>query len=134
MPFLESARALITEGIAPCEMLVMRHDGRNIDAMRAPIGKAASTNFGRYSNPATDALFTSYGMTNDLTTQQSIVSKLEKVLLADVPYIPVLTAVSWDQYNSAQFTGWPTAANPYAQGQTAYPDWGWVLLNIKPTS
>jgi peptide/nickel transport system substrate-binding protein len=100
----------------------------------APIGKAASTNFGRYSNPATDALFTAYGMTNDLSTQQSIVFKLEKVLLADVPYIPVLTAVSWDQYNSAQFTGWPTATNPYAQGQTAYPDWGWVLLNIKPTS
>jgi peptide/nickel transport system substrate-binding protein len=100
----------------------------------APIGKAASTNFGRYSDPATDALFKAYGMTNDLTTQRAIVSKLEKVLLADVPYIPVLTAVSWDQYNSAEFTGWPTAANPYAQGQTAYPDWGWDLLNIRPTS
>jgi peptide/nickel transport system substrate-binding protein len=100
----------------------------------APIGKAASTNFGRYSNPATDALFTQYGSTNDLATQQAIVSKLEKVLLSDVPYIPVLGAVSWDQYNSAQFTGWPTAADPYAQGQTAYPDWGWDLLNIKPAS
>ncbi len=100
----------------------------------APIGKSASTNFGRYSNPATDALFTQFSMTNDLTTQQSIVFKLEKVLLADVPYIPVLTAVSWDQYNSAQFSGWPTAANPYAQGQTAYPDWGWDLLNITPSS
>jgi peptide/nickel transport system substrate-binding protein len=98
----------------------------------APIGKAASTNFGRYSDPATDALFNEYGATNDLTTQQSIVAQLEKVLLADVPYIPVLGAVSWDQYNSAQFTGWPTAADPYAQGQTAYPDWGWDLLNIKP--
>jgi peptide/nickel transport system substrate-binding protein len=100
----------------------------------APIGKAASTNFGRYSNPATDALFTAFAGTNDLTAQQAIVSKLEKVLLSDVPYIPVLGAVSWDQYNSAQFTGWPTAANPYAQGQTIYPDWGWDLLNIKPAS
>lgn len=98
----------------------------------APIGKAASTNFGRYSNPATDALFNEFAKTNDLTTQQNIVSQLEKVLLADVPYIPVLTAVSWDQYNSDQFTGWPDEANPYSQGQTAYPDWGWVLLNIKP--
>jgi len=98
----------------------------------APIGKAASTNFGRYSNAATDALFNQYGMTNDLATQQAIVSKLEKVMLTDVPIIPVLGAVSWDQYNSAQFTGWPTAANPYAQGQTIYPDWGWDLLNIKP--
>jgi peptide/nickel transport system substrate-binding protein len=98
----------------------------------APIGKAASTNFGRYSDPATDQLFDQYGSTNDLSTQQAIVSKLEKVLLADVPYIPVLEAVSWDQYNSAEFSGWPDASNPYAQGQTAYPDWGWVLLNIKP--
>jgi peptide/nickel transport system substrate-binding protein len=100
----------------------------------AAIGKPASTNFGRYSNAATDALFNSYGMTDSLSTQQSIVFKLEKVLLADVPYIPVLQAASWDEYNSHQFTGWPTAANPYAQGQTAYPDWGWVLLNIKPAS
>jgi len=100
----------------------------------APVGKAASTNFGRYSNAATDALFNQYGMTNDLATQQAIVSKLEKVLLSDVPIIPVLGAVSWDQYNSAQFTGWPTAADPYAQGQTIYPDWGWDLLNIKPAS
>lgn len=100
----------------------------------APIGKAASTNFGRYSNATTDQLFDAYGKTDNLSTQQSIVFKLEKVLLSDVPYIPVLTAVSWDQYNSAQFTGWPDAANPYAQGQTAFPDWGWVLLNLKPTS
>ena len=100
----------------------------------APIGKSASTNFGRYSNPATDALFNAFGATNDLSTQQGIVSKLEKVLLSEVPYIPILTAVSWDQYNSAQFTGWPNESNPYSQGQTAYPDWGWVLLNIKPKS
>jgi peptide/nickel transport system substrate-binding protein len=100
----------------------------------APIGQAASTNFGRYSNPATDALFKAYGMTDNLATQMSIVDQLEKVLLSDVPYIPVLQAVSWDQYNSAQFTGWPTAADPYAQGQTEYPDWGWDLLNIKPAS
>jgi peptide/nickel transport system substrate-binding protein len=100
----------------------------------APIGKAASTNFGRYSNPATDKLLDQYGQTNSLSAQQAIVDQLEKVLLSDVPYIPVLQAVSWDQYNSAEFSGWPNAANPYSQGQTAYPDWGWVLLNIKPTS
>jgi peptide/nickel transport system substrate-binding protein len=100
----------------------------------AAIGKAASTNFGRYSSPATDALFKAYGMTDNLSTQESIVAQLEKVLLTDVPYIPVLQAVSWDQYNTAQFTGWPTAADPYAQGQTVYPDWGWDLLSIKPVS
>jgi peptide/nickel transport system substrate-binding protein len=98
----------------------------------APIGKPASTNFGRYSSPATDHLFNAYGSTNSLSAQQSIVFKLEKVLLADVPYIPILQAASWDEYNSDQFSGWPTAADPYAQGQTAYPDWGWVLLNVKP--
>jgi peptide/nickel transport system substrate-binding protein len=100
----------------------------------APIGKAASTNFGRYDNASTDALFTAYGQTDSLSAQMAIVDKLEKVLLADVPYIPVVQSVSWDQYNSAEYTGWPDAADPYAQGQTMYPDWGWDLLNIKPAS
>jgi peptide/nickel transport system substrate-binding protein len=100
----------------------------------APVGKAASTNFGRYSDPATDALFTAYGKTNSLSAQMAIVDQLEKVLLADVPYIPVVQAVSWDQYSTAEYTGWPTSSDPYAQGQTMYPDWGWDLLNIKPVS
>lgn len=91
-----------------------------------------STNYTQWNEPATNALFNEYSVTNDPTVQHSIVFKLEKVMLSQVPYIPVLGAVSWDQYSTSQFTGWPTPQNPYAQGQVAYPDWGWDLLHIRP--
>ncbi len=93
-----------------------------------------STNYTQWNDPATNALFNEYAVTNDPAVQHSIVNKLQQLVLSQVPYIPVLGAVSWDQYSTADFTGWPTAQNPYAQGQTAFPDWGWVLLHIKPVS
>ena len=36
-------------------------------------------------------------------------SKLEEVLLQDVPLIPVTEQVDWDEYNTAHIGGWPTA-------------------------
>jgi peptide/nickel transport system substrate-binding protein len=93
-----------------------------------------STNYTQWNDPATNKLFNEYSVTNDPATQRAIVNQLQKLVLSQVPYIPVLGGVSWDQYSTDQFTGWPTPQNPYAQGQTAYPDWGWDLLHIKPVS
>jgi peptide/nickel transport system substrate-binding protein len=91
-----------------------------------------STNYTQLNDPAVNNLFNEYSVTNDPATEHAIVNQLEKVMLSQVPYIPVLGAVSWDQYSTTQFTGWPTPQNPYAQGQVAYPDWGWDLLHIQP--
>jgi hypothetical protein len=41
MPFLDAARALISEGQHPESILVMRHEGSDADALRAPLGIAA---------------------------------------------------------------------------------------------
>ncbi len=101
----------------------------------APIGKNAATNWERYINPATDKLLDDYAVTTDTATQHQIVDKLQQVLLSDVPYIPVTTAVNWFQYNTATFTGWPTPSNPYAlPAAYAYPDMGQVLLHLAPKS
>ncbi len=59
-------------------------------------------------------------------------SKLEKVLLDDVPLIPVTEQVDWDQYSTGQFVGWPTPKDPYAQPFAGYtfPDWEIVVLHL----
>jgi peptide/nickel transport system substrate-binding protein len=104
-------------------------------ANTAPIGKLASTNYERYSNPATDALINSYGSTTDPAEQQSIVSKLEQVMLSEVPLIPVTESVDWFQYDSSKFTGWVSQQDPYAQpAPYSVPDWGIQLLHLKPAS
>jgi peptide/nickel transport system substrate-binding protein len=101
----------------------------------APIGKNASTNWERYENPAVDQLIDSYAATADPTKQHEIVRKLEKVMVDDIPVIPVTEGVDWYQYNTKDHSGWVTQQNPYAQPSAyVYPDWGVVAMNLKPKS
>src|SRR4029077_1586986 len=100
-------------------------------ANSAPIGKPAGSNFERYSNPATDALINEYATTTDPTMQHSIVDQLQKVMLQDVPVIPVTESVDWFQYDTGSFSGWPTPSNPFAQPAAYnYPDWGQVMMHL----
>ena len=102
-------------------------------ANSAPIGKSAGSNFERYSNPATDALINQYATTTSTTMQHSIVDQLQKVMLQDVPVIPITESVDWFQYDTGSFSGWPTPGNPYAQPAAYnYPDWGQVMLRLRP--
>src|SRR6202021_764489 len=104
-------------------------------ANTAPVGQPAGSNFERYSNPQTDALINSYGDTTSAAQQHAIVNKLEDVMLKDVPVIPVTESVDWYQYSTANFTGWVTQADPYAQpAPYSYPDWGQMLLKLQAKS
>jgi peptide/nickel transport system substrate-binding protein len=97
----------------------------------APIGTSAPTDWERYSNPSTDALFQRYAATTSTSAQHSIVDQLEQVMLSDLPVIPVVEAVAWYQYDTQYLTGWVTPQNPYASpAQYNAPDWGVVLLHL----
>jgi peptide/nickel transport system substrate-binding protein len=100
-------------------------------ANTAPIGKPATTNWERYSSSSTDKLLAEYAATTNSATQHSIMDKLQAVLETDVPLIPVLGQVDWDEYSTAQFTGWPSASDPYAQPYMyVVPDFEVVLLHL----
>jgi peptide/nickel transport system substrate-binding protein len=100
----------------------------------APVGKQSGTNYERYSSPATDALLNQYQTTTSTATQQSILNQIQQVMITQVPFIPVVEAVDWFQYDSASDAGWPTPSNPYAQPSIyAYPDNEQVLLRLSPT-
>ncbi|MDA8295432.1 MAG: ABC transporter substrate-binding protein [Actinomycetota bacterium] len=98
----------------------------------APIGQLATTNYERYSNPATDKLFNEYASTTSSAQQHAIVNQLEHVMLSDVPVIPVTESVDWFQYNTASFSGWVTEKNPYAQpAPYNVPDVEVMLLHLR---
>jgi peptide/nickel transport system substrate-binding protein len=98
----------------------------------APIGKVAATNYERYSNPATDALFDQYAASTSTAQQHAIINQVEQVMLSELPVIPVVQAVDWYQYDTTSLTGWPTPGNPYAQPSAyAYPDMEQVLLHLR---
>lgn len=97
----------------------------------APLGQNASTNYMRFSDPAVDALIDKYASASE-SEQHDIVNQLQKVMLEQVPVIPMTENVNWFQYNTKTFTGWPTESNPYAlPAPYAIPDNEQVLLNLK---
>jgi peptide/nickel transport system substrate-binding protein len=99
----------------------------------APIGSPAPSNWERFSSPAVDALLNQYGSTTSSATQHSIIDKLQTIMVQQLPVIPVLEEVDWFQYNSDEYSGFPSATNPYAQpGLYNVPDWGVVVLHLKP--
>jgi peptide/nickel transport system substrate-binding protein len=83
-------------------------------AYTAPIGKAAVSNWIRWKDPATDALVAQLQATPGTAQQKAIVTKLENIMVTDVPYVPLWYGAEWFEYSTRHATGWPDAANPYA--------------------
>jgi peptide/nickel transport system substrate-binding protein len=99
----------------------------------AAIGSPAPSNWERFSSPTVDGLLNQYGSTTSSATQHTIIDKIQTIMVQQLPVIPVLEEVDWFQYNSDEYSGFPSATNPYAQpGLYNVPDWGVVVLHLKP--
>ncbi len=98
----------------------------------APLGQNATSNYERFSDKTVDGLLKEYASADD-SRQHAIVNALQKVMLEQVPIIPVTESVNWFQYSTKAFTGWPTADDPYAlPAPYAVPDNEQVLLHLAP--
>jgi peptide/nickel transport system substrate-binding protein len=103
-------------------------------ATTAAIGQTAAGDYGRYSNPAVDALLDQFGATTDPAQQHKLMSQVEAIMLEDVPVIPVTEGVAWYEWTTKGFAGWPTPADQYAApAPWNLPDWEVVLLHLYKT-
>ena len=59
---------------------------------------------------------------------------IEEYVAKNLPVIPTVYGASFDEYNTAAFTGWPSASNPYEVGQPQQPTNEVVVLHLKPVS
>jgi peptide/nickel transport system substrate-binding protein len=99
----------------------------------APIGKLAASNWERYYNPRADVLINQYAATTSSSKQHDIVKKLQGLMVKDIPVIPVTEGVDWYQYNTKDIAGWVTQSNKFAKPAAyEHPDWGVMLLHLKP--
>jgi peptide/nickel transport system substrate-binding protein len=96
-------------------------------------GNIGSTNYERFKSPSTDALFNQYSSASE-ADQVNIIHSIQKVMVDQVPIIPVTEGVDWYQYDTTHIAGWPTQSNPYAQpAPYQAPDMGVVLTHLVPT-
>ena len=80
-------------------------------------GSAATGDFERLKDPAIDADLATLSGAATLAAQTTALTPIEKYVAANLPIIPTTTAADWFEYNSQNYTGWPTQANPYDSGQ-----------------
>jgi len=101
----------------------------------AVVGKQASSNFERWMNPATDQLLNQYATTTDTSLQQQALNGLQKIMVEQLPSIPLVYGATWYEYSSRNFTGWPDANNAYASpAPFDFPDAAIVALNLTPAA
>ncbi|GAC1428550.1 MAG: ABC transporter substrate-binding protein [Ktedonobacteraceae bacterium] len=100
-----------------------------------PVGQTAISNWERWNDPATDALLNQYATSTDQSVQQQAIAGIQKIMVEQVPSIPLVYGATWNEYSTARFIGWPTADNPYAvPAPFDYPDAEIVLLNLHPVA
>ena len=104
-----------------------------LSSQSAPIGQSANGDYERWSDPATDQLLNQFITTTDPNVQQQAMSGLEKIIVDQLPAIPLTNEPYWYEYNSTNFTGWPDPNNEYAlPSPYQYPDDEIVLLHLQP--
>jgi peptide/nickel transport system substrate-binding protein len=122
-------------GISPYNM----YDGWLNSALAS--GSAAVGDYERLNDPTLNAELTTLAGATSVSQQASDLVPLEQYIAANLPIIPVTTAPEWFEYNSQNYTGWPSQSNPYDSGQPSGTNNGpgsgtdeVVILHLRPAS
>jgi peptide/nickel transport system substrate-binding protein len=78
---------------------------------------SATGDYERLNDPALNADLATLASASTITQQATALVPLENYVKANLPVIPLTTAAEWFEYNSQNFTGWPSQQNPYDSGQ-----------------
>lgn len=73
-------------------------------------------NFQRWYDDETDELLAAYSETEDETERTQSVDGLQRIVVDQLPAIPIITAPNWFNYNTEFWTGFPSEEDPYALG------------------
>ncbi|MCY0868552.1 MAG: ABC transporter substrate-binding protein [Desulfurococcus sp.] len=104
----------------------------------APGEPSWNGNFGRYRNENLTALLDKIANTplDNTSGLKQLYYDLQKILLDEMPYLPLWYNAYWFQATTLYWTGWPTQSNPYGIPVSWTGRWGdgglLVLLNLKP--
>ena len=103
-------------------------------AQYEPIGKSANENFERYNNPQATAALTAYANASTDAARNAALSTLEGIMVNDMPMIPIMAANGGGEFSTKDWTGWPSASNPYAPAQPTLINSLDIILHLQPAS
>ena len=110
------------------------YDGWLDSSLTAPVGKPAANDLGRWDNAATQDALAQYAGSNDPSVQQAAIDKLENIMNSEVPVAPLLYGAAWWQYSTRNYTGWPSAGDPFMNPSVNSPYLEETVLHLTPAS
>ena len=66
--------------------------------------------------------------------QLKALAPIEQFVASQLPVIPTVYGAAFDEYNTSNFTGWPTPTNAYESGSPNTPTNEVVVLHLKPVA
>jgi peptide/nickel transport system substrate-binding protein len=100
-------------------------------ANTAPVGQTAASNWERWNDAATNQALQQFAGTTDQAVQKQAINSLQKIMVEQLPTIPLFYGPSWYEYSTKNVVGWPDANNPYAHPSPyTAPDAAIVALNL----
>jgi peptide/nickel transport system substrate-binding protein len=108
------------------------YEGWLDSALNTP--KNASGDFEGLNNPTIDKDLKVLAGATTTAAQLNALAPIEQFVANNLPVIPTVYGASFDEYNTAAFTGWPSASNPYESGSPNTPTNEVIVLHLKPVS
>jgi peptide/nickel transport system substrate-binding protein len=78
-----------------------------------PVNTPTANNFERFKDPTVDQALSTLAGATDQQAQQSATYALEQVMYNQVPIVLLYYGGSWGLFSTKNYTGWPSAADPY---------------------
>jgi len=101
-----------TWGTTPWNFFHQTMDSTLTDAKGVSTGQFQS----RVFDPSWDKLIQSFLQTGDPAMQKQIIGQLDDAYVTNVVSTIIGVLPAWYEYSTKHFDGWPTKANPYAEG------------------
>lgn len=92
---------------------------------------AGKTNMSRYTSATIEKALATYAASSDSKVQASAIQAIAQDVMVNVPVIPITARTNFFDYNATDFTGWPSAKDPYNAGEAPdNPGGKLVLINV----
>lgn len=99
-------------------------------AMTGPVGESINPygNVARFASPEVDAAIAVAAGTEDVDVKAEAYAIIQRIIVDDMPYIPVLNNLSVAEFSTANYSGWPTMDDQYASASPASAPGNGVVL------
>jgi peptide/nickel transport system substrate-binding protein len=101
--------------------------------LSAPIGSPSAGDYERLDSPQADTLLGQIAASTSTATQNAALGGLASYVYNSVPVIELTIQPGWFEYTSKDYTGWPSASDPYAD-PVAADDQLAIIPQLKATA